>query len=647
MHRLYALLTSSVIMVGHIAAGEKILSHPPLRTVPPSPKRTLPTGAVYFVDAERGDDAQSGSEKAPWRTIARGVAQLKPGATLLLRGGVYYERLAVRLTGRPDAPITIAAYPGETAIIDGGLAEFAEEPDGAWIPVGKAGEFRSKRRYPNLRTVMGWFGDSMIGLHTYYHAQDLRSANELWDLDESKNDVLPLYCGPGVWYDQEAGHIHCRLTHTHLPEGVNYRGVTDPRKLPLVIAPFRAAPLHVDGARHVRFQDLIVRGAGYDAVVLDQAGDIEFDNVTIWAGSYGIRATGTQRLKITRCGFYGSVPPWAFRTDTSLRTYPERNQRDITRLGTHALLVPEAGREFSVYAFPMNDDWEISHCEFSDAHDGIYLGAVNVHFHHNRLVDLQDDGIYLSPMYPRYGKRSAELKIAHNYIGHCLTALAFGGPEKTTTDAIYIYRNVIDLRQPLRTGRPSTANPKGGSSAGKVMGDHGSPPWSRMTIYHNTCLMAEAARSAEMGLLDAAAPDRPRAVFNNMFVHLPRLPPLTTPSPDIAHYDGNLYWSPAVTEQQATSFFAKFRSGPLFAKSKETYKAGFHSASRVADPKLDARRQLQSIGSFAAPAGSPAIDAGVALPESWPDSRHDMDKGAPDIGAVPHGVRWTVGRGTP
>jgi hypothetical protein len=357
-----------------------------------------------------------------------------------------------------------------------------------------------------------------------------------------------------------------------------------------------------------------------------------------------MRATGTQQLKIKRCGFYGSVPPWAFRTDTSLRTYPERGQRDITRLGTHALLVPEAGREFSVYAFPMNDDWEISHCEFTDAHDGIYLGAVNVHFHHNRLVDLQDDGIYLSPMYPRYGKRTAELKIGHNYIGRCLTALAFGGPEKSTTDTVYIYRNVIDLRTPLRTGRPSTANPKGGASAGHVMGDHGSPPWSRMKIYHNTCLMADADRSAEMGLLGAAAADRPREVFNNLFLHLTRLPPPTTPSAEIAQYDGNLYWSPGTTDQQASSYFAKFMAGPIFAKSKDVYKPGFHSGSRVADPKLDLGANAKAISAFAPAAGSPAIDAGVTLPEGWPEVRHKLDKGAPDIGAVPQDASWPVGR---
>ena len=40
--------------------------------------------------------------------------------------------------------------------------------------------------------------------------------------------------------------------------------------------------------------------------------------------------------------------------------------------------------------------------------------------------------------------------------------LAFGGTEKTTRDTIYFYRNVVDLRAPVSTGR---ATAKGGTVA--------------------------------------------------------------------------------------------------------------------------------------------------------------------------------------
>jgi hypothetical protein len=663
------LATFAVFFVSVVNAGDRVLSHPPLRTVPPPVERAVPKGPVFYVDPLRGDDSTPGNKETPWKTLAHATTQLRSGMTLLLRGGVYYEPLTLCVAGRADAPITVASHPGEQAIIDGGFREFFDAPARMWEPCpgGAAGEFRSRKLYPNLRNVYGWFGDSMIGLHTYYHLTDLRAANELWDFIDvaGKSDVKPLYCGPGLWYDAATGRIHCRLAHTHLPSpargeapllpsppwgegsGVrggqpgNYTGETDPRKLPLVIAPFRSVPLRLDGAKHVRIHDLVLRGGGYDTVILEQTHNIELDNLTIWSGSYGLRATGAQQLKVARCGFYGSVPPWTFRTDSSLRSYPERGQRDIVRYGTHAHLVQDAGREFSVYAFPINDDWEIAHCEFTDAHDGVYLGGVNVRFHHNRVHDLQDDGLYLSPMSTRYGKRTAEVRVYQNYIGKCLTALAFGGPEELNNDVAYIYRNVIDLRHPLRTGRPSTKNPQGGASTGKVMGDHGSPPWSAMRIYHNTCVMAGASRSADMGFLDACTPERPRQVFNNLHVHLAKLPLISGPAPEAAIYDGNLYWSPGIDAKQAAKAFAKFRASPLVEAGKKLYPPGLHNASRIGDPRFAGEKSVELIDAFRLGKGSAARGAGVDLPAAFPDSEQN---GSRDIGAISEGARWRTGR---
>jgi hypothetical protein len=381
IHPILLLLTlAAVTHAADLPPG--ILSHAPLLPLPAGSARPLPAGPVHCVDAQKGDDTAEGSEKQPWKTLGHALGRLKPGETLCLRGGVFHEQATVATSGSPDKPITIRSYPGELAVIDGGLREFLETPAEAWEPVaGDArGEYRSQRAYPNLRDVMGAFGDSRIGLHVYHHAEDLRSDNEWWDLqnpDDPKNsDIKPLYCGPGMWYDRSDGRIYLRLMPTHVPEIDNYAGESDPRKLPLILAPYRALPLHVDGASYVILQDLEIRGGGYDTVVLDQSHDVAFENVTIYASTYGLRATGVQRLKLDHCGLVGSIPPWSFRSDTSLRSSNERTTRDITRFGTHALLVQEAGREYSVFAYPINDEWEIAHCDFTGSHDGIYLGGI-------------------------------------------------------------------------------------------------------------------------------------------------------------------------------------------------------------------------------------------------------------------------------
>ena len=329
------------VSVADFAHGEETWkSHRPLRVAPAASNRALPAGPMLVIDAENGNDGNAGTQAAPLRTVQVAINRATPGTTVTLRGGVYFERLVIAARGTAEKPFTLRSWPGETAVIDGRWSEFSQSPDKSWQPIGDgaSGEFRSTKKYPNVREAIGAFGDSMIGLNSYFHRSDLQATNELIDYDDwdqsKTTDIKPLWCGPGLWYDAASGHIHCRLSHTHLPGLDNYNGETDPRKLPLIVAPFRSVPLLIDGAAHIRVQDLTIRGAGYDAVILDRAEHIEFDNVTIWCGSYGVRARATGPLKLHRCGLYGSCPPWLFRTDTSKRAYPGRPNRDITRLNT-------------------------------------------------------------------------------------------------------------------------------------------------------------------------------------------------------------------------------------------------------------------------------------------------------------------------
>jgi hypothetical protein len=625
------------------ASANEIKSHPPLRTPPPPNNRPLPDGPIRYVDSARGDDANDGNRDTPWKTINHAIEQAKAGDTICLRGGTYYENVQVRLLATADAPLTIRSFPGEQAVINGGLREFFDDPAASWEPCpdGAAGEYRSTRTYPNLRHVLGAFGDSMIGLVAYYHAKDLRATGEFFELDETTQDFVPLYCGPGIWYDPATGHIHARLAATHVPGGENYAGATDPRALSLVIAPFRSVPLHIDGARYVRFQDLTIRGGGYDTVVLDQCSDIEFDNVTVWCGTYGLRATGAQRLRFHRGALHGSIPPWLTRPETGLQSYPGRPQRDIARLNTHALLVAEAGREFSVHAFPFNDNWEVAYSEFTDASDGLYLADVNLDFHHNLIDRMQDDGVYLSPMYPRYEKLTgqATLHLHQNIFRRALTKLAFGGPEPHNNAAIYFYRNIIDLREPVNHARATSKAPGPVEPyAGHVMGDHGSPPWPSLFAYHNTIVSRQAGRAADFLFTTGATEDRPRRAFNNIYVHGASLGPFAAPASAFIQTDGNLYWQPDAAASLTEAFFAPYRASAAFADSKSVYPPGFDVASQFGDPRFERFAfDAAADNDYRLQPGSPAIDRGVSVPSDWPDPLRESDAGAPDIGALPYG----------
>jgi hypothetical protein len=71
---------------------------------------------VYYVDPN-GSDSNSGSIESPWKSINFGQGKLKPGDTLYVRGGTYNGQAEITVNGREDAPITIAAYPGETPVL--------------------------------------------------------------------------------------------------------------------------------------------------------------------------------------------------------------------------------------------------------------------------------------------------------------------------------------------------------------------------------------------------------------------------------------------------------------------------------------------------------------------------------------------------
>ncbi len=664
MHRSLSLIAGALVLAGrahHLFAqtgAVPVLSHPPLRPLSEVAKRPLGAGPGRFVDPARGRDDAAGSEAAPWRTIHRAFQQAGAGDTVYLRGGIYREPVYCSVSGKPDAPVTIRAYPGERVILDGGLAEFFDAPARAWEPYtqGAPDEYRSVRAYKNIRDVVGLFGDSHVGLQTYWHPEDLRSRNELWVDDPDKTRrVLPVYCGPGLWYDRETGHIHVRLAPTSLPTPglANYRGEPDPRKLPLIVAPFNSVPLFVDMARHVRFQDLVIRGGGFNCVVLQMGIDVEFDNVTIFAGTYGLRARSTGPFRMTHSAIHGIIPPWAWRDENGLYTYTPRsydpflppaapaNARNIARLNTHALLVTEGSYEFEVFHYPYNHDWEIAHCDFTDGHDGVYLSGRAIRFHHNLVERIQDDGIYLSSPTHYFND---DIHVHHNLIRNTLSAFACnstGGPRGD----IFIYRNVVDQRQSVPFGRPGPRHPQGNMLHGHGFLAHGNDLLGieSLHFYQNT-FITETLSGSYAGRTWTATNDRTRRrVLNNVFVYINRYPDPATPAEHDIQMDGNLHWCAAAGAQPPDGLLDKVRSAKGSAASRSKYPGGWEANSIIADPRFVAFDLDPSAGNDYRPrADSPAVGKGSVLPDDMIDSERPANGAHPDIGALPQGAAVPV-----
>ena len=55
--------------------------------------------STYYVDPVNGNDAGSGTQLSPWRTIQKSMNAATPGSTVNIKAGTYHERLALNVSG--------------------------------------------------------------------------------------------------------------------------------------------------------------------------------------------------------------------------------------------------------------------------------------------------------------------------------------------------------------------------------------------------------------------------------------------------------------------------------------------------------------------------------------------------------------------
>jgi hypothetical protein len=69
------------------------------------------TGAAstYYVDAQRGNNANGGTADSPWQTIQKAADSAQPGDTILVAEGDYPERIQVTRSGVAQRPISFEA----------------------------------------------------------------------------------------------------------------------------------------------------------------------------------------------------------------------------------------------------------------------------------------------------------------------------------------------------------------------------------------------------------------------------------------------------------------------------------------------------------------------------------------------------------
>ncbi len=644
------LTLTSLSSVG-LAAESRFASHPPERPLPQASDRPLGAGPAYYIDVANGRDANPGSRQQPWQSLKHAVSQLRPGDTLYLRGGIYREPLELNTQGQPQAWITIRSAPGELAVLDGGYAEFLEHPEDAWEPCpgGVPGEFQSTRTYEQLQAaytgeiesaVTGQFADSLLPLHAYRRRDELASLTEISRTADGTH--VPVYYGPGVWYNPASKRIHVRLSPTHvlLYGKSNYQGETDPRRLPLIVAPYRSQPVRVSHASHIRLQDLVIRGAGRSAVYVEDSDHVTLEHLTLYAGYRGVWAERSGHLRMLDCAVRGTMPPWGSR---SVSKACALDSHQFVAVGTR-----EIQRDKRKYFRPYCHDFEVAHCEFTDGHDGPYVGGVQrFRFHHNLVDNMNDDGVYLSA----WGPPGSEVHIYENRLARCLQIFAFGLGRSSASDpgtTNWIYRNVIDLTQPVRYSHPRADDPNAVPNYGQQNNDHGGPVWEPIHFYHNTVVNRNGAWRDYYGLGWGRSLNEPRAMVNNIFVQQARLPgtDFSSSTTELV-IDGNLHWT-LDPDLNADTFWKKLRTNRTLLARSDGLAATADAHGLYADPQLkNLGFAPGAVADFRLRSGSPAVNAGVPLDPAWPDPLADRDSAAPDIGALPLGVELIVGPRSP
>ena len=272
---------------------------------------------------------------------------------------------------------------------------------------------------------------------------------------------------------------------------------------------------------------------------------------------------------------------------------------------------------------------------------------------HECLVDnFNDDGFEPGPKRER-----GHIYIYQNYISGLLSPFTLEGKKAIPITSepgsgVYIYRNIIDLRQGAYKTPPAAADPSGAflhQPVDTLDHDHGSPIHPVAYIYQNTFLLATGVTRGYYAFSwGAHAAGTTRRVFNNIFLQVDGLPGMnvTGLSPDDDFQaDGNLYWGAREGAAHLTDFFEKFRQSPIVAASKQRYAPGLGASDRFADPQfvsfdVGGKHPVDPrIGTASA-----AVGGGVALSTEWPDPLRSSNGGRPDIGALPQGANaWGVG----
>lgn len=613
---------------------------------------TTPAWAGTYYVSTTGDDGNAGSLAQPYQTVNHALSKLRPGDTLYLRGGTYYEEVSASVSGTAGQPITIAGYAGEQAVIDSGYPEFRAAGNNDWELVNASrGEYRSKSSCLDedihaYVTGIAGYENERVTLIPYSDIGSFRATTDTYSGSK-------FYVGPGVM--EIAGRCHIRLAKTTAMRNAEARygkvfasENANPGGYAILMSQAYST-LTVSGA-WLTFKDITFNQARRTILLEPGAQHVRFEGITAWMGisTFQTFSGPVHHITITDSRILGDWPYWVFWSDM-------KNAPKVANLLRGTSINLQGGTH----------DWVISRNLIRGSGQdliGTNNGEDRIFVHHNRMENCGDDAFEIEGKAELGGRDDiGHIQIHDNYIGNCLVAVSVGQDTRKMTGPLLFYRNVVALLRDHPVNRKAGINHWNGGGQfgyGKMFKQAGSGFAARnVHYYHNTLVMLKAHGGIE------PTPEHPDgSTFANNIVAMVN-------DEAVAKYnigsnqviDGNLYWKanaldgePLVggkdsvaeldnIEQRSIGAEPKTGSDPQFTSFAPDVVAG--SAGSLA---LRANAEVLEPANFMLAGNSPA--RGKAVPLSCRGVSGSDEQGRPlcnnngslpdshtatDIGAIP------------
>ncbi|MBP5637954.1 MAG: hypothetical protein J6X55_00615 [Victivallales bacterium] len=244
------------------------------------------SATTYYVNNQTGNDANDGlSDGAPFLTIAKSMAVLQAGDTLIMAPGkIYYESMMMRQSGTPAKPITIEA---NGAVLSGR----SPIPKDNWKSLdNNLWQNANNSQFGALRSRVFNDRDEMISVHITTKPQDLKPGEAVWNKD-------------GIYLRLEDGQKpqDLALFGTYRQSGVMFQDHSYITVNNIIVENFSNDGVNAHGyCRGLIFRNLVSRWNGDDGFSIHE--DVQ---ACLYGAHLHHNDFGIQDISISRSSFFG------------------------------------------------------------------------------------------------------------------------------------------------------------------------------------------------------------------------------------------------------------------------------------------------------------------------------------------------------